>query len=220
MRVANATSRRSLGEISMKHTFLSAASVAALLSAVLLASPALSQDQLRDSVKSALAQHSIDVPNFDSLSNTQILQLELIMNSVNDAAVQKAQVASLLAAPTECAGNAQLRESVQTGLTQHGITLENYDLVTGSQLVVLASILNSTDSSTDIAAQVEAVFASDSPIVGSEQLRLDAEQCVGVVNANVDLGALTPAELVEVQLIAGGGDSDTAKREAIEALAN
>jgi hypothetical protein len=42
---------------------------------------------------------------------------------------------------------------------------------------------------------------------------------VGVVNANVDLGALTPAELVEVQLIAGGDDSETAKREAIEALA-
>ncbi len=204
----------------MTKTFLSAASVAALLSAVLLASPALAQDQLRDSVKSQLAQHNIDVPNFDSLSETQVLQLELIMNSVNDAAVQKAQVASLLAAPVECVGNAQLRDQVRAGLTQHGVTLENFDLVTGSQLVVLASILNSTDSSTVIAAQVQAVFASDSPIVGSEQLRLDAEQCVGVLNLDVDLGALTPAELVEVQMIAGGNDSNQVKREQIEALAN
>ncbi len=203
----------------MKRFSLYASSTAALLSAVLLASPALSQTQLRDSVKSQLDQHSIEVPNFDALSETQVLQLELIMNSTSNAAIQTAQVASLLAAPTECAGNAQLREQVADGLTQHGITLANFDTVTGSQLVVLASILNSTDSSTDIAAQVQAVFASNSPIVGSEQLRLDAEQCVGVVNANVDLGALTPAELVEVQLIAGGDDSETAKREAIEALA-
>jgi hypothetical protein len=204
----------------MKTTFLSAASVAALLSAVLLAGPALSQDQLRESVKGQLAQNSIEVANFDSLSDTQILQLELIMNSTDNAQAQSAQVARLLEGPSECAGNAQLRESVAAGLTQHGVTVPNFELVTGSQLVVLASILNSTDSSANIAAQVERVFASDSPIVGNEQLRADAESCLGVVNADVDLGALTPAEMVEVQLIVGGEGDAAAKRAAIEALAN
>jgi hypothetical protein len=203
----------------MKRTILSAASVAALLSAVLLASPAFSQSQMRESVKTQLAQNQITLANFDVLSDSQVMQIELILGTSDNAATKQAQVAHLLADPIECAGNAQMRAQVAAGLSQKGVTVPNLDMITGTQLVILLSILNSDLSNAETAAQVTRVFASDSPIVGSEQLRADAQACLGVVNAKVDLGALTPAEMVEVQLIVGGDGDAAAKRAAIEALA-
>jgi hypothetical protein len=133
---------------------------------------------------------------------------------------KQAQVARLLEGPIECAGNAQLRESVAAGLSAKGVTVPNFDMVTGSQLVVLASILNSNRPTPRSPRRSTRVFASDSP---DRRERAAARRRPGVSGRgerDVDLGALTPAEMVEVQLIVGGDGDAAAKRAAIEALAN
>lgn len=197
-----------------------AAATAAAVACAFVSAPAFSQDQLRTNVSDQLARHSISVPNFASLTDTQVAQLELILNTTESDQSKAQMVDSLLSVKAPCEGNPQLRAMVAGQLTEHNITVPNFDTISGTELVMLAAVLNSSDSDNSKSAQIERIFASDSPLVAGGQLRADVEQCVMAVNADVDLGPLTPEQLVQIELVAGGGESEQDKRMMIEQIAN
>ncbi len=107
-----------------------------------------------------------------------------------------------------------MRATVADQLAKHGVTNVDADLLAGSQLAVLQAA-----PETEIDAQVQRVLSEDAPMTGNDQLRFEAGQCVGQFNADVNLEALTPEELVQFQLIGGGSASADDKRRQIEQLA-
>jgi hypothetical protein len=201
----------------MKNRFLAAASSAAI--ALVLSLPAHAQ-QLLEQVESGLAQASIEVPNLEALSNTQLSQMNLILSSTESDCCKGDMIEALLTVPEPCVGNAQLREQVTSQLASENITVPSIGTASGATLALINAVLSTTDTREAKAAQIEAMLATRDPILGNDQLRAEAEQCVGLVNASVDLTAMTPAELVQIELIAGGSGSADEKRMAIEQLGN
>jgi hypothetical protein len=204
----------------MNRNVRAAASAALLSSAVVFAWPAFSQQELRQQVSNQLSEHSIQVENFDSLSNDQLWQIQLILNTTEGDQDKRVMIDSLLAERDACVGNPQLRQQVNAQLQEHGIQIDNFDSVSGNELVVLEAVLNTNQSEDEKRAQIERMFTVDSPIQGSAALRAEVERCVRRLNADVNLDALTPEELVQIELIAGGSESESAKREMIEQIAN
>jgi hypothetical protein len=99
--------------------------------------------------------------------------------------------------------------------------VKNFDQISGSELVLLNVILSSNETPQQMGAQIEKIFAEPSPVTGSDQLRVETARCIAKVNAKVpDLNALTPDQMVQIQLIAGGSDSQGDKRALIEQIAN
>lgn len=197
-------------------------SAAAVISAVLMsAGPVLSQarSQLEAQVASQASQHNVKIENMDALTDTQLSQVALYFGTSESQASHRAAIEALLANKEPCVGNAQMRASVADQLSQYGITNVDADLLTGAQLAVLQAVLSSTAPETAIDAQVQRVLSDDAPMTGNDQLRFEAGQCVGQFNADVNLDALSPEELVQIQLIGGGSGSANEKRRQIEQLA-
>jgi hypothetical protein len=201
----------------MKTRLLATASAVAI--AFILSVPAQAQ-QLRDQVASGLSQASIDVPSLDALSNTQLSQMNLILSSSETDCCKADMIEALLAVPEPCVGNAQLRQQVSAALQRENITVEGIGTASGASLALLNAVLGTTEPRESKAAQIESILATRDPILGNDQLRAEAEQCVGMVNASVDLTAMTPEELVQIELIASGDGSADEKRTMIEQLAN
>jgi len=194
---------------------------AAALSAAMLGGPALSQTSLRETVANQLAEHNITVDNLDSMSNAQLAEIELMLNSTEGSDASKgAMVQALLAEQGTCEGNPQLRAEVADQLKEHRIQVQNYDSITGTELVVLKTVLDSAGSDSEKQAQIERVFAAKAPIADSPYLREDAAQCIKAVGADVDLDALTPDEMLQIQAISSGSESVDDKRRMIEQLAD
>ena len=110
------------------------------------------------------------------------------------------------------------RSAVQ--LKEHNIRIENFDNVTGTQLVVVKTVLDGTESNASKAAQIERIFAYKRPVAGGEYLRRDAAECIRQVGADIDVNDLTPDEMLQIQLIVGSDDDVGTKKARIEALAN
>jgi hypothetical protein len=198
--------------------FWTAASVAAL--SVVLAAPAFPQ-QLRQTVTNQLNEHSIEVPNLASMSNSELAQIQLLLNTTegNDAQKQ-AMVDNLLAEKAPCEGNPQLRQSVANQLKEHRIEIKNYDNITGSELVVIKTVLDSTESNAAKRAQIGRLFSEKQPISQADYLRADAEQCVKMVGADLNVDDLTPNQMLQIQAVASGSDDMNAKRAMIEKIGN
>ncbi|MFO1144648.1 MAG: hypothetical protein U1E59_20190 [Amaricoccus sp.] len=205
----------------MKHRILTALSAAAVSAALFAAWPSTAATtQLRETVADQLAEHHITVPNFASLTNAQLAQIQLVLSTNEGGDKQKAaMVNDLLAEQAECQGNPQLRQNVANQLKEHRIEVTNYDKITGSELVVIKTILDSSSES-DAAKkdQIARIFAAKSPITGGAYLKEDTAQCVKMVGADIDLDKLTPDQMLQIQLIATGGDDKSAKRAAIEKI--
>jgi hypothetical protein len=201
----------------MKTRFWAAASSAVI--ALALSVPAQAQ-QLREQVESGLAQASIEVPNLEALSDTQLSQMNLILNSTESDCCKGDMIQSLLTVPEPCVGNAQLRQQVVSQLESENITVPSIGSASGATIALINAVLSTSDTREAKAAQIESLLATRDPILGNDQLRAEAEQCVGLVNASVDLTAMTPEELVQIELIAGGEGSADEKRTMIEGLAN
>jgi siroheme synthase (precorrin-2 oxidase/ferrochelatase) len=189
------------------------------MSALIAAGPAFAQ-QLREQVNGQLMEHSIEVQNFDSLTQTQLQQIMLILNTTEDDSSKAAMIESLVAQKAPCVGNEQLRAQVAAQLQEHGIQVMNFDAVSGNDLVLIEAVMNSTAKDTAKKAQIERIFAEDAPISANERLRESAAQCARSVNADVDLDAMTPDQLVRIELIGGGSESESQKRQMIEKIAD
>jgi hypothetical protein len=118
-----------------------------------------------------------------------------------------------------CVGTASMRASIGGELKKRGITEVDADAITGSELVLINTVLSSSDSDAAKTAQIKRIVASDTPIRGADQIRTDAGQCVRAVNADLDLEMLTPDELIQIQLIGRGSDDANTKRTMMEKLA-
>jgi hypothetical protein len=193
---------------------------AAALSAAVLGLPALSQTSLRQSVANQLAEHDITVENLDSMSNAQLAEIELMLSSTEGGDAQKAaMVEALLAEQGTCEGNPQLRAEVADQLKEHRIQVQNYDSITGTELVVVKTVLDSSGSDSEKRAQIERVFTAKAPMAAKDYLRADAEQCIKAVGADIDLDELTPDEMLQIQVISSGSEPESAKRQMMEQLA-
>jgi len=192
---------------------------AAALSLSILAGPALS-DQMLDDVSNQLATHNIEVKNLDSLSSTQLSQMHLILSTSEDDCCKAAMIESLVSERKACVGTPELRAEVAGQFKMNGIDVD-VDSISGPDLVVIEAVLTSNAKEGAKKAQIERILAVDSPMVGNDQLRASVATCVQSVNAKVDnLDALSPEQLIQIELVAGGSDSDSDKRMMIENIAN
>jgi hypothetical protein len=204
----------------MKYRFWTAVSVAALSAALLASGPAMSQSSLQQNVANQLAEHKITVENLDSMSNTELAEIQLMLNTTEGGDAQKrAMIENLLATQGTCEGNPQLRQQVSDQLAEHRIQVQNVDNITGTQLVVVKSVLDSSGSDAEKRAQIERVFAAKAPMAAKDYLRADAEQCIKAVGADIDLDDLTPDEMLQIQVISSGSEPESAKRQMMEQLA-
>lgn len=192
---------------------------ASALSVLILTGPALS-DEMLDDVRNQLAIQNIEVSNIDSLSSTQLSQMHLILSTSDSDSDKAAMIKSLVSTSNACVGTPQLRAQVAGQLKEHGIAVDA-ESVSGPDLVVIEAVLTSNAKEGAKKAQIERILAVDSPMVGNDQLRASVESCVKSVNANVDnLDALSPEQLIQIELVAGGSGSDSEKRTMIENIAN
>jgi hypothetical protein len=204
----------------MKFRFWATVSAAALSTAVLATGPVMAQSSLHDNVANQLAEHDITIENLKSMSNPELAQIQLILNTTEGGDAQKrAMVESLLAEQGECEGNPQLRLQVAHQLEEHRIQVSGFDNITGTQLVVVKTVLDSPYSDSEKKAQIERVFAAKAPMSRSDYLRADTEQCVKAVGADVDIDSLTPEQMLQIQNISGGTEPVDAKRQMIENIA-
>jgi hypothetical protein len=180
----------------------------------------MSQEQLRQTVADQLAEHNIEVANFDSLSNAQLAQIQLMLSTNEGGDQQKqAMVDNLLVEKAPCEGNPQLRQQVANQLKEHRIEVKNFDNVTGTELVVIKTVLDSSsESDTSKRDQIQRIFAEDTPVKGDGYLRADAEQCIKAVGAKLDVDDLTPNQMLQIQNVAGGSEPIATKRAMIEKI--
>jgi hypothetical protein len=203
----------------MRLHFWTAVSVAALSAGLLLSQPAGAQTSLRENVAGQLAEHKINVENLDSMSNTELAEIQLILNTTEGSdASKRALIMGVLEEKGTCEGNPQLRAQVADQLKEHRIEVRNFDSITGTQLVVVKTVLDSSGSDSEKRAQIERIFAAKAPMSGADYMRADAEQCVKMVGADVDLTTLSPDELLQIQLISSGSESADQKRRLMEQL--
>lgn len=196
-------------------------SALALSAAVVLGGFAMAQDQLRASVTSQLQEHQISGVDVNALTGAQLSQVQLVLNSSESESSKAAIIESLIVQRDACEGSAQLRAQVEGQLKEHNITIENFENVGGPDIVLLEAILNSTATDANKTAMIQGMFADDVRMAGNAQLKADVEQCILRYDADVDnLDALTPDQLVQIELIAGGSESADAKRAMIESIAD
>ncbi len=197
------------------------ASAVALSAAVAFGGVAVAQDQLRTSVASQLQEHQISGVDVNALTDAQLAQIQLVLNSTEGDCCKGAMIESLVTERDACEGSAQLRAQVEGQLKEHDITIENFGNVGGPEVVLLEAILTSTATDANKAAMIKKMFAEDVRMVGNAQLKADVEQCILRYGADVDnLDALTPGQLVQIELVAGGSESTDAKRTMIEQIAD
>ena len=205
----------------MKLQTWTAVSAAALSMTVLVGGPAMSQTSLRQNVANQLAEHKITVENLDLMSNTQLAEIQLLLNTTEGSdATKQAMIKGLMVEQAPCEGNAQLRQQVANQLKEHRIQVANFDNITGTQLVVIKTVLDGTGSDAVKKAHIERIFSAKSPMSGSDYLRADAAQCVKMVGADVNLDSMTPDQMLQIQAISSGSEPVSAKRQKIENLAN
>lgn len=204
----------------MTNRILAAASVAALSISVGFTGLAVAQSQQRQQVAEQLQEHQISVPNLGELTDTQVGQIQLILNTTEADRYKAEMVNQVIAEPGTCQANAQMRETVAKQLPEHGIRVDNFENVSGSELLLMNAVLSTSAPDTEKAAMIQGIFDSDAPVTGNDQLRSEVAQCVQSVNADVNIDALTPAQLLEIELVSGGNEPETQKRQMIENIAN
>ena len=193
----------------------------AMVLALGIGGPAVSNEQLRQNVENQLAEHSITVDNLGSLTNTQLAQIQLILNSSEGDCCKADMIESLVVEREPCEGTPQLRAEVEGQLKEHGIKVGNFNAIGGPEVVLMEAILTSNAPESEKAAQIERLIAEDVEMIGNDQLRADVEQCILRYNASVDdVNNLSAEQLVQIELIAGGSESSTDKKAMIEKIAD
>ena len=195
-------------------------SMVAFIAALIATGPAMSDDQLRAQVKGQLAEHKVTIANFDNLSDNQISQINLILSAPGSDTQYQALIENLLVKDAACVGNDQLRQNVSNQLKEHKIEVKNFDKISGSELVVIKTILDSTEPNNTKEAQIARIFAVVTPVKAGDYLREDAQRCIDSVKADVNLENLTPDQMLQIQLIASGTEDANTKRAKIEKIAN
>jgi len=120
-----------------------------LLNGEATATGRLGVGQLRDSVASDLAALGVDASGVDSLTLSQLGQIENVTASGDSNATKKARIGEIMgneATATGRLGVRQLSDSTKADLASLGINTENIDALTLSQLAQIENIMGSSDS--------------------------------------------------------------------------
>jgi hypothetical protein len=204
----------------MNFRFWTAVSAAAVSAVMLANGPVLAQTSLRQNVANQLAAHHIKVENLNSLSNTDLAAIQVLLNTTEGSDAQKnAIVQAYFTEKAPCEGNPQLRQNVANQLSEHNIEVKNFDNITGTQLVMIKTVLDSPYSNATKSRQIQQIFATKEPMSGSDYLRADAAQCAKMVGADVDVTKLSPDQLLQIQVISNGTEPANDKRRMMESLA-
>lgn len=118
--------------------------------------------QLQDSVGSDLAALGIDASGVESLTLSQLAQIENVMSSSDAPDVKKLRVQEIIggeATATGRLGVSQLQDSVAANLATLGIDAEIVETLTLSQLGQIENVMATSESPEAKKAQVERIVA-------------------------------------------------------------
>jgi hypothetical protein len=109
----------------------------------------LGVNQLRSSVSSDLAGLGLDASGVDSLTLSQLGQIENVTASSDSDATKKMRISEIIgneATETGRLGVRQLTDSTKADLASLGINTENIDTLTLSQLAQIENVMGSSDA--------------------------------------------------------------------------
>lgn len=118
--------------------------------------------QLRDSVTADLAGLGLDTSDVDSLTLTQLAQIENVNASNVTNESKKMKIAEILgneATATGRLGARQLKDSTAADLASLGIDAEQLDSVTLSQLAQIENVMSSSESDDQKRNQINTILA-------------------------------------------------------------
>lgn len=117
--------------------------------------------QLQSSVGAELAQIGIDASQVDSLTLSQLAQIENVMSGQDSDDVKKMRVEEIIggeATATGRLGVAQLQDSVGADLAQLGIDADGVDSLTLSQLGRIENVVSSGATDDEKRSQIELIM--------------------------------------------------------------
>lgn len=117
--------------------------------------------QLRDSASADMAMLGIDTEVVDSLTMSQLAQIENALSGQDSTDVKKARVEEIIggeATATSRLGVTQLQDSAAADLAAMGIDTEAVDSLTISQLGQIENMMSSSMSDQEKRAQVELIM--------------------------------------------------------------
>jgi hypothetical protein len=117
--------------------------------------------QLQSSVGAELAQIGIDASRVDTLTLSQLAQIENVMSGEEPDDVKKMRVEEIIggeATATGRLGVAQLQDSVGADLAKLGIDAEGVDGLTLSQLGQIENIVSSSATDDEKRSQIELIM--------------------------------------------------------------
>jgi len=118
--------------------------------------------QLRSSVSSDLAAMGVDASGVDSLTLSQLAQIENINASMVSDAQKKAQIASVMgndATNTSQLGVRQLSDSTKADLAKLGIDADQVNSLTVDQIAKIENVMAGSESDASKRAQVNTIVS-------------------------------------------------------------
>ena len=118
--------------------------------------------QLRSSVSADLARMGIDASGVDSLTLSQLAQIENVMAGGETSDVKKMRVEEIVggeATATGRLGVSQLQDSVAADLAKLGIDAEGVETLTLSQLAQIENVVGSSAADSEKRAQIDTIMA-------------------------------------------------------------
>jgi len=117
--------------------------------------------QLRSSVGADLAALGVDASGVDSLTLSELAQIENITGSKATNETKKAQIAEVMgneATATGRLGVKQLSDSTKADLAKIGVDAEAVDMLTLSQIAQIENVMSSSESDGAKADQVKTII--------------------------------------------------------------
>ncbi|MFO1141827.1 MAG: hypothetical protein U1E59_05450 [Amaricoccus sp.] len=118
--------------------------------------------QLRSSVSSDLAALGLDASGVDTLTLSQLAQIENVTASQVSDTVKKGQIAEILgneATQTQRLGVRQLSDSTRADLAKLGLDAEQVDALTLSQIAQIENVMSSSASDASKRDQVNSIVS-------------------------------------------------------------
>jgi hypothetical protein len=118
--------------------------------------------QLRDSAKTDLSQLGIETESVDTLTLSQLGQIQNVMAGADTMDAKKLSVQEIIggeATATGRLGVTQLQDSAVSDLASLGIDAAKVDLLTISQLGQIENVMGSSDTDDSKRAQIETILA-------------------------------------------------------------
>ncbi len=137
----NALTGEQLGQLSLIMSTNVGNDVQAKQVAALLAvdQECIGNEQMRSTVAGQLRQHNFEVKNFDKISGSELVLLNVILSSNETPQQMGAQIEKIFAEPSPVTGSDQLRVETARCIAKVDAKVQNFDALTPDQMVQMAS---------------------------------------------------------------------------------